>query len=46
TLLQETGFDDLSWVQTLFCLPEESNVIEPIMPGYGQGAFVAVKGQC
>ena len=45
-LLQETGFSNLTWVQTLFCLPEENNVIEPITPGYGQGAFVVVKAQC
>lgn len=43
TLLQKTGFVDLTWVQTLFYLPEENNEIEPIMPGYGQGAFVVVK---
>ena len=46
TLLQETGFVDLTWVQTLFCLPEENNEIEPLMPGYGQGAFVVVKCRC
>ena len=46
TLLQETGFSKLSWVQTLFCLPEENNVIEPITSGYGQGAFVVVKARC
>jgi len=46
TLLQKTGFVDLIWVQTLFCLPEENNEIEPIMPGYGQGAFVVVKCRC
>jgi len=45
-LLQETGFNNLTWVQTLFCLPEENNEIEPIMPGYGRGAFVVVKAQC
>jgi len=45
-LLQETGFNNLTWVQTLFCLPEESSVIEPITSGYGQGAFVVVKAQC
>lgn len=44
-LLQQAGFVDLSWVQTLFRLPEENNVIEPIQSGYGQGAFVVVKAQ-
>lgn len=45
-LLQETGFNNLTWVQTLFCLTEENNVIEPIISDYSQGAFVVVKGQC
>ncbi|RKZ77995.1 MAG: SAM-dependent methyltransferase [Gammaproteobacteria bacterium] len=45
-LLQETGFNNLTWVQTLFCLPEENNEIEPITSGYGHGAFVVVKAQC
>lgn len=45
-LLHETGFNDFSWVQTLFCLPEENNEIEPILSGYGQGAFVVVQCQC
>jgi len=46
TLLQEAGFNNLTWVQTLFCLPEERRVIEPITSGYGLGAFVVVKAQC
>lgn len=45
-LLQKVGFNNLIWVQTLFCLPEENEAVEPIMSGYGQGAFVVVKCQC
>jgi ubiquinone/menaquinone biosynthesis C-methylase UbiE len=44
-LLQESGFDELTWVQTFFSLPEESNEVEPILSGYGKGAFVVVRGR-
>jgi SAM-dependent methyltransferase len=42
-LLKKTGFHDLCWVQTLCRRPEEMTEIEPLQPGHGDGAFVAVR---
>lgn len=43
-LLSETGFIQLCWVQTLFSSLEEISQVEPLRTGYGQGAFVVVRG--
>ena len=42
-LLHETGFSGHVWVQTLLKTLDETDEIEPLRVGYGQGAFVAVK---
>jgi len=42
-LLQNTGYVARRWVQTLFKLPGETNQIEPLLDGFGQGAFVTVR---
>jgi len=42
-LLKDTGFIDPVWVQTLSKTLDETNDIEPLCAGYGQGAFVTVK---
>jgi SAM-dependent methyltransferase len=43
-LLEEAGFRDLAFVQTLFCEPEYLKAVETSRPGYGRGSFVAVRG--
>ncbi len=40
-LLDEAGFGPRTWLQTLWSSPE-TDVIEPVRPGTGEGAFVAV----
>ena len=42
-LLCDTGFTKPVWVQTLSKTLEETDEIEPLRSGYGQGAFVVVK---
>ena len=42
-LLRGTGFTNLVWVQTLLKRLDETDEIEPLRAGYGQGAFVVVK---
>ena len=42
-LLRDTGFTKPVWVQTLSKTLEETDEIEPLCAGYGQGAFVVVK---
>lgn len=42
-LLRDTGFTAPLWVQTLSKPLEETDEIEPLRGGYGQGAFVVVK---
>ena len=42
-LLRDTGFTEPAWVQTLSKALEETDEIESLRAGYGQGAFVAVK---
>ena len=44
TLLKETGFGDLTWVQTLCAPLSEVREIEPVIAGTGRGAFLAVRG--
>ena len=42
-LLLDVGFVKPVWVQTLGKTLDETNEIEPLREGYGQGAFVVVK---
>ncbi len=44
-LLEQTGFVERRWVQTLFNTLEETQQIEALRPGYGQGAFVSVRAR-
>ena len=41
-LLNDAGFREAVWVQTLSKTLEETDDIEPVCAGYGQGAFVVV----
>jgi len=41
-LLYEAGFSEPVWGQTLYRRLDETREIEPLRPGYGQGAFVVV----
>jgi ubiquinone/menaquinone biosynthesis C-methylase UbiE len=43
SLLMETGFGGLRWVQTLFEEPPKANTIEETRSGHGEGSFVAVR---
>jgi acyl-CoA thioesterase FadM len=45
TLLRETGYHDLTWVQTLSSPPSETHEIEPIIANTGHGAFLVVRAQ-
>ena len=45
TLLKDTGFSDLVWVQTLSAPPSKIHEIEPISAGTGRGAFLVVLAQ-
>jgi len=42
-LLRSAGFTTPAWVQTLSKMLDETDVIEPLRSGHGQGAFVVVK---
>ena len=42
-LLQDEGFQQQTWIQTLSKPLSETMEIEPVKPGYGNGAFVVVK---
>jgi SAM-dependent methyltransferase len=42
-LIQKAGFPKQVWAQTLFRSLEEIKQIEPLRPGYGEGAFVVVR---
>jgi len=43
--LIEAGFTNLTYRQTLFHSTEKLTAIEPVEDGYGQGAFVVVRGE-
>lgn len=45
TLLKQTGFRDVTWIQTLSAPLSETHEIEPITTGTGRGAFVGVRAQ-
>jgi ubiquinone/menaquinone biosynthesis C-methylase UbiE len=42
--LKKVGFKDISFAQTIFRDLDEINYIESVKKGYGEGAFVVVKG--
>ena len=42
-LLRDTGFTEPVWAQTLSKILEETDEIEPLHVGYGQGTLVVVK---
>ncbi len=44
-LLMETGFGDLTWVQTLATPLSEIREIEPVRDGTGNGAFLVVRAR-
>jgi ubiquinone/menaquinone biosynthesis C-methylase UbiE len=44
-LLNDTGFTEPAWVQTLSRPLEETREIESLESGYGQGAFVVVRAK-
>lgn len=43
--LEDAGFSDLTFTQTLFSEPEGLRVAETPKPGYGRGSFVVVRGK-
>jgi len=43
--LEEAGFSDLAFAQTLFSEPENLKAVETPEPGYGRGSFVVVRGK-
>jgi SAM-dependent methyltransferase len=45
TLLKQTGYRDVTWIQTLSSPLSETHEIEPITTGTGRGAFVGVRAQ-
>ena len=44
-LLTQAGLIDLDYRQTLFTHPNQMTAPDPVRPGYGQGAFVAVRAR-
>ncbi len=44
SLLRAQGFEDLEIRQTLFDDPEAMDAPSPVMAGYGEGGFVAIRG--
>lgn len=44
SLLTDKGFKDLEIRQTIFDDPEEMDEPSPVMNGYGEGGFVAIRG--
>lgn len=45
TYMEETGFTDLLFAQTVFGTLQETCRDEPVKPGYGQGSFVVMCGK-
>jgi SAM-dependent methyltransferase len=45
TQLRETGFSDLTWVQTLYTPLSRMKAVEPVSTGTGRGAFLVVRAQ-
>lgn len=45
SLLYRCGFDDLSFLQTLFRFPNELEEVEGVEAGYGKGGFVVISAR-
>jgi hypothetical protein len=43
--LENAGFHHLSFTQTIFRHVDEITGVEPVKQGYGEGAFVVVRGR-
>jgi len=43
-LLRNAGFKRISYLQTLFCFPEDMKSIDSPRSGFGKGGFVIIKG--
>ena len=41
-LLEESGFQDLEFYQTLFSDPDQMTESDPVRPGHGEGGFVVI----
>lgn len=44
-LLEQTRFDNFQFRQTLFSHPDRMSAPDPVKEGYGEGSFVAIRGQ-
>jgi hypothetical protein len=44
-MMEEAGFHDFSFTQTIFQPLEMIAEVEPVRAGYGEGSFVAVRGR-
>ncbi|OQX80473.1 MAG: SAM-dependent methyltransferase [Candidatus Omnitrophica bacterium 4484_70.1] len=44
-LIKKTGFNKLSYYQTIFNLPQEINSIEKPQKGIGEGSFIVISAQ-
>ena len=44
-LIKKTGFNKLSYYQTIFNLPQEINSIEKPQKGIGEGGFIVISAQ-
>ncbi|MDD3605138.1 MAG: class I SAM-dependent methyltransferase [Kiritimatiellae bacterium] len=44
-LMKETGLVDLEYRQTLFTHPGSMRAEDPVRPGFGEGAFVVIRGR-
>ena len=45
SLLEQTGFENLSFVQTIFHNLKDIKTIEPVKGGYGKGSFVVIRAE-
>lgn len=43
-LLEKAGFQDLSFVQTIFTYHKETDGLQPVREGHGDGVFAVVRG--
>ena len=43
SVLEKTGFKDLTFSQTIFKDLSDIDKVEPVKPGYGEGSFVVIK---
>lgn len=44
SFLQQAGFSDFTYVQTVFQNLKDSQELQPVKEGYGEGSFVVIKG--